>query len=139
MYRRLASPPAPRGWLQIGWASVNRSESQIIAAATADFRARGINIKLDALSRSSDVVKVRICFGLALWLASCQRDVDPSLLAVQWSRVGTLTREADILSNGYKQWRVSIRYLSHFASHSTMSRPKTNVDLSVRSDFERLS
>ena len=78
------------GWLQRSWASVNRSESQIIAAATADFRARGINIKLDALSRSSDVVKVRICFGLALWLASCQWDVDPSLLAVPWSRLGTL-------------------------------------------------
>ena len=55
----------------------NRSESQIIAAA--DFRARGINIKLDALSRSPDVVKVRICFGLALWLASCQWYVVPSL------------------------------------------------------------
>ena len=129
---------APRGWLQRSWASVNRSESQIIAIAT-DFRARGINIKLDARSRSSDVVKVRICFGLALWLASCRWDADPSLLAVQSSRLGTLTREADILSNGYKQWRVSIRYLLHSTSHSTWSRPKTSVDLSVRSDFERLS
>ena len=91
MYRRLSSPS--RGWLQRSWASVNRSESQIIAAATADFRARGINIKLDAVSRSSDVVKVRICFGLALWLASCQWDADPSFPAVHWSRVGTLTRE----------------------------------------------
>ena len=52
----------------------NRSESQIIAA-TADSRARGINIKLDALSRSSDAVKVRICFGLALWQATYQWDV----------------------------------------------------------------
>ena len=56
-----------------------------------------------SLSRSSDVVKVRICFGLALWLASCRWDVDPSLLAVQWSRLGTLTRAADIVSNGNKQ------------------------------------
>ena len=90
MYRRLASLSAPRGWIQSSRASENRSESQIITAATADFRARGINIKLDARSRSSDVVKVRICFGLALWLASCQRDADPSLPAVQRSRVGTL-------------------------------------------------
>ena len=79
MYRRLASLSAPRGWLQRSWASLNRSESQIIAA-TADFRARGINIKLDELSRPSGVVKVRICFGLAPWLTSCQWDVDPSLL-----------------------------------------------------------
>ena len=44
MYRRLASLSAPRGWIQSSWASVNRSESQIIATAT-DSRARGINIK----------------------------------------------------------------------------------------------